>query len=267
MSLPRRPRLSVAKIISSIGKSPELRKPKRAISPGARKIYFGPSRANYNTKWIQRRTRARSAMMRTSPHTHAHTHARNIAPRRVRVCAASSSHSNPMMFWRSRRAWRPRPRPRSPPRDHPHHHLSLSLYPRPTSARSPASTPRERAHHRLVRSPGIDKLARLFVRVGDAHGDVHHGRTEGGDAGEERPRLRDFPGERGEETLVRVRHRVLASRSAEQSAFRDALRAPTTGDDERGGVIDRRRRRRRRRQSRARCRTARTATHRRTTTW
>lgn len=74
-----------------------------------------------------------------------------------------------------------------------------------------------------MRSPGIDKLARLFVRVGDARGDVHHGRTDGGDAGEERPRLGDFPGERGEETLVRVRHRVVASRSADRSTLRDAF--------------------------------------------
>ena len=175
----------------------------------------------------------------------AHTRTKHRAPSSTGRAPASSSHSNPMMFWRSRRAWRPRPRPRAPPRDRPYHHLSPILYPHPTSARSPASTPRERAHHRLVRSPGIDKLARLFVRVGDARGDVHHGRTDGGDAGEERPRLGDFPGERGEETLVRVRHRVLASRSAERSALRDALRARTTGDDERGGVIDRRRRRRR----------------------
>lgn len=186
--------------------------------------------------------------MRTSPHTRARTHSQRTSRpakfgSRARVVVPFKPYDT--LALASRVASTSTSTPRA--RDRHHHHLSLSLYPRPTNARSPASTPRERAHHRLVRSPGIDKLARLFVRVGDARGDVHHGRTDGGDAGEERPRLGDFPGERAEETLVRVRHRVVASRSAERSALRDALRASTTGDDERGGVIDRRQRRRRRR--------------------
>jgi len=54
--------------------------------------------------------------------------------------------------------------------------------------------------------PGVDKLTRLFIRLGDPSRGVHHGASDDADPGKKRPRLGDLPDESAQETAVRVRH-------------------------------------------------------------